>query len=27
VARQTWIRVAQAWDDASGTAREKGIAA
>jgi branched-chain amino acid transport system permease protein len=27
VARQTWIRVAQAWDDASGTARDKGIAA
>jgi branched-chain amino acid transport system permease protein len=27
VARQTWIRVAQAWDDASGGARDKGIAA
>jgi branched-chain amino acid transport system permease protein len=27
VARQTWIRVAQAWDDASGTARDRGIAA
>jgi branched-chain amino acid transport system permease protein len=27
LARQTWIRVAQAWDDASGTARDKGIAA
>jgi branched-chain amino acid transport system permease protein len=27
VARQTWTRVAQAWDDASGTARDKGIAA
>jgi branched-chain amino acid transport system permease protein len=26
-ARQTWIRVAQAWDDASGSARDKGIAA
>jgi branched-chain amino acid transport system permease protein len=27
VARQTWTRVAQAWDDASGSARDKGIAA
>jgi branched-chain amino acid transport system permease protein len=27
VARQTWIRVAQAWDDASSSARDKGIAA
>ena len=27
VARITWIRVAQAWDDALGDARQKGIAA
>jgi branched-chain amino acid transport system permease protein len=27
VARLTWTRVAQAWDDASGSARDKGMAA
>jgi branched-chain amino acid transport system permease protein len=27
VARRTWIRVAHAWNDAAGAAREKGVAA
>jgi branched-chain amino acid transport system permease protein len=27
VARKTWARIGQAWDDATGTARDKGIAA
>jgi branched-chain amino acid transport system permease protein len=27
VARRTWQRVGRAWDEAAGTAREKGAAA
>jgi branched-chain amino acid transport system permease protein len=27
IARRTWARVGQAWNDATGVAREKGVAA